>query len=136
MQLHFFYPIIRPIFLFFLKLGFNTRSLTKNHKNRTCLRVSTKRPKIDCDEVQLSKTRKRENVKRENCFRVFNFILKFQKREFKIQKIIELHEVHEVKTRNYSRGTVSGDEHTRDIIDETRRDMTRYIIFFKYVYIM
>ena len=69
-------------------------------------------------------------------FRVFNFILKFQKREFKIQKIIELHEVHEVKTRNYSRGTVSGDEHTRDIIDETRRDMTRYIIFFKYVYIM
>ena len=94
-----------------------------------------------CDEVQLSKTRKRENVKRETCFRVFNFILKFQKREFKIQKIIELHEVHEVKTRNYSRGTVSGDEHTRDIIDMTRRDMTRrdmtrYIIFFKYVYIM
>jgi hypothetical protein len=82
---------------------------------------------------------------------ILNFILKFQKREFKIQKIIELHEVHEVKTRNYSRGTVSGDEHTRDIIDETRRDetrrdmtrrdmtrrdMTRYIIFFKYVYIM
>ena len=89
-------------------------------------------------------SQKRENAKTWNAktvFRVFNFILKFQKREFKIQKIIELHEVHEVKTRNYSRGTVSGDEHTRDIIDETRRDMTRrdmtrYIIFFKYVYIM
>jgi hypothetical protein len=43
---------------------------------------------MNCDEVQLSKTRKRENVKRENCFRVINFILKFQKREFKIQKNI------------------------------------------------
>ena len=29
---------------------------------------------------------KRENAKRENDFRVFNFTLKFQKREFKIQK--------------------------------------------------
>jgi len=37
---------ITPIFLFFLKLGLNTRSLAKNQKNRTTLRVSTKRPKI------------------------------------------------------------------------------------------
>ena len=34
-------------------------------------------------EVQHSKTRKRENAKRENGFRVFNFIFKFQKIEFK-----------------------------------------------------
>ena len=34
-------------------------------------------------EGQPSKTRKRENAKRENGFRVFNFIFKFQKREFK-----------------------------------------------------
>ena len=40
----------------------------------------------DVREVHSSKTRKRENAKRENDFRVFNFTLKFQKREFKIQK--------------------------------------------------
>ena len=37
---------ITPIFLFFLKLGLNTRSLAKNQIIRTTLRVSTKRPKI------------------------------------------------------------------------------------------
>ncbi len=49
MQLHFLSPLNSPsnpnIFIF-LKLGLNTRSLAKNKKNRTTLRVSTKRPKI------------------------------------------------------------------------------------------
>jgi hypothetical protein len=48
-QLHFLSPFIvplTPIFLFFLKLGLNTRSLAKNQKNRTTLKVSKKRPKI------------------------------------------------------------------------------------------
>jgi hypothetical protein len=69
MQLHFLSPLKRvhltPIFLFFLKLGPNTRSLAKNQKNRTTLRVSTKRPKIGYFE------RKKRGTKikkvRQNC---------------------------------------------------------------------
>jgi hypothetical protein len=39
-------------FYFFLKLVTNTRSLAKNQKNRTTLRVSTKRPKIGYFELK------------------------------------------------------------------------------------
>ncbi len=48
MLLYFLPPLnsLNNLNIFFLKLGLNTRSLAKNQKNRTILRVSTKRPKI------------------------------------------------------------------------------------------
>ncbi len=72
MQLHFLDPLIRPlspnIFIFFetrTKQGLNTRSLAKNQKYRTTLKVSTKRrPKIDYFEpkkrgIKLKKIRQK-----------------------------------------------------------------------------
>ncbi len=61
---------ITPIFLFFLKLGLNTRLLAKNQKNRTTLRVSTKRPKIGYFELKIS-TIKINKVRQKCQFLIF-----------------------------------------------------------------
>jgi len=53
-----------------LKLGLNTRSLAKNQKNRTTLRVSTKRPKIGYFEP-LKRGTKIKKVRQKRQFLIF-----------------------------------------------------------------
>jgi hypothetical protein len=68
MQLNFLFPLKRPTnpnFFFFLKLGPNTRILAKNQKNRTTLRVSTKRPKIGY--IERKKSTIKINKVRQKC---------------------------------------------------------------------
>jgi hypothetical protein len=53
-----------------LKLGLNTRSLAKNQKNQTTLRVSTKRPKIGYFEPKKRGT-KIKKVRQKRQFLIF-----------------------------------------------------------------
>jgi hypothetical protein len=62
------------MFLFFLKLGPNTRSLAKNQKKWTTLRVSTKRPKIGYFERKKKGHKNIESSTKLSIFIFFNEI--------------------------------------------------------------
>ncbi len=66
---------INPNIFIFLELGLNTRSLAKNQKDRTTLRVSTKRPKMGYFEPK--KLKNKESSQKCQYLIFFNEIFTF-----------------------------------------------------------